>query len=101
SGVAMGAFRHRFMPVLRRHSGWLTAVSAVITLWSLAMVALWRLGPEGKQLADTMWEMVGRVDKWSLAGARFVAIMAASWLVAVPLAGIFAWMAASPPGRAL
>lgn len=101
SGVAMGAFRHRFMPVLRRHSGWLTAAAAVITLWSLAMVALWRLGPEGKRLADTMWEMVGRVDKWSLAGARFVAIMAASWLVAVPLAGIFAWMAASPPGRAL
>ncbi|HHY02092.1 MAG TPA: succinyl transferase OpgC, partial [Paracoccus sp.] len=83
------------------HSGWLTAVATAITLGSLAMVALWRLGPEGKRLADSMWQALGKVDKWSLAGARYVAIMAASWLVAVPLASAFGWMAASPPGRML
>ena len=48
-----------------------------------------------------MWHAVGTVDKWSLDLVRYAAIMAASWLVAVPLAGPFAWMAATGPGRAL
>lgn len=101
SGVAMGAFRHRFMPVLRRHGAWITLLAVAVTLYSLGMVTLWRMGAEGKQLADIMWHAVGIVDKWSLDWVRYVAILAASWLVAVPLAGLFAWMAATAPGRAL
>ncbi|MDO5370485.1 OpgC domain-containing protein [Paracoccus sp. (in: a-proteobacteria)] len=101
TGVAMGAFRHRFMPVLRRHARWLTPISVAITLYSLAMVTLWRFGPEGKRLADILWHAVGSVDKWSLDWVRYVSIMAASWLVAVPLSGLFAWAAGTAPGRAL
>lgn len=101
TGVAMGAFRHRVMPVLMRHARWITPAAAVITLWSLAMVTLWRFGPDGKRLADALWAIIGNVDKWSLSGARYVAIMAASWLVAVPLAGVFATLAATGAGRAL
>ncbi len=101
SGVAMGAFRHRFMPILRRHAGVLTALAAAITLYSLGMAVPWRFGPEGKRLADAMWHAVGVVDKWSLDLVRYTAIMAASWLVAVPLAPLMAWIATSAPGRAL
>ena len=43
----------------------------------------------------------GEIGKWDLDGTRYMAIMGASWLVAVPLAGLFAWMAATGPGRAL
>lgn len=101
TGVAMGAFRSRFMPVLRRNAGWITLISIAISLYTLGMVTLWRFGPEGKRLANIMWHTVGVVDKWSLDWVRYVAIMAASWLVAVPLSGAFAWMAGTPPGRAL
>lgn len=101
AGVAMGAFRSRFMPVLRRHGGWLTALSVAVTLYSLGMAALWRLGPAGKELADVLWHAVGSVDKWSLDEMRLAAILAASWLVAVPLARPLAWVAATRLGRAL
>lgn len=101
SGVAMGAFRHRFMPLLRRHGAWITLLAAVATLYSLGMATLWRMGPEGKRLADILWHAVGVVDKWSLDWVRYAAIMAASWLVAAPLSGLFAWMAGTGPGRAL
>ena len=85
SGVAMGAFRHRFMPILRRHAGVLPTLAAAVTLYSLGMAVLWRFGPEGKRLADAMWHAVGVVDKWSLDLVRYTAIMAAGTLVTVPL----------------
>lgn len=100
AGVAMGAFRRRFMPVLRAHAGWVTAAAAAVALYSLGMVTLWRFGPAGKQLADAMWHAVGIVDKWSLDWVRFVAIIAASWLVAVPFAPVLARMADTRLGRA-
>lgn len=101
AGVAMGAFRRDFMPVLRRHGGQLTLIATLITLYSLGMAALWRLGPDGKRLADVMWHAVGAVDKWSLDGMRLLAILAASWLVAVPLAPALARLADTRLGRAL
>nr|HRO16267.1 OpgC domain-containing protein [Paracoccus sp. (in: a-proteobacteria)] len=55
AGVAMGAFRSRFMPVLMRHPWAMTAVCAAVVLYSLGMAQLWRYGPEAKQLADAMW----------------------------------------------
>ncbi|ARJ69086.1 OpgC domain-containing protein [Paracoccus contaminans] len=100
AGVAMGAFRRRFMPALLRRAGWITALAAGVSLYSLGMAALWRLGPGGKRLADVMWNAVGVVDKWSLDGVRFAAIIAASWLVAVPCAPALAMMAGTRLGRA-
>ena len=101
TGIAMGAFRKKFMPVLLRYRTLLTAVSTVIVIYSLGMAQLWRYGPEGKAISDVLWGLVGPVDKWSLDGMRYVAILAASWLVAVPLARPLGWLAQTAPGRAL
>jgi hypothetical protein len=76
-------------------------VSTVIVIYSLGMAQLWRYGPEGKAISDVLWGLVGPVDKWSLDGMRYVAILAASWLVAVPLARPLGWLADTVPGRAL
>ena len=101
TGVAMGAFRHRFMPVLLRLRGLLTVLALAVTLYSLGMATLWRLGPEGKRLADIMWHAVGVVDKWPLDGMRYAAIVAASCLVAVPFARPLGLFSASALGRGL
>lgn len=101
SGVAMGAFRDRVMPVLRRHGALITTVSAAVLLFGLAVVIGWRLGPAAKPFNDAMRQITGPIDKWSLDGMRLVSILAASWVVAVPLARPFAWMAATAPGEAL
>lgn len=101
SGVAMGAFRDRIMPVLRRHGRLLTAVSTGILLFSLAIVLSWKFGPATKGLSVFLSQITGGIDKWSLDFVRLIAILAASWLVAVPLARPFAWMAGTKPGEAL
>lgn len=100
-GVAMGAFRQRFMPTLRRHGTLVTLIAAAISLYSLAMVVSWRFGPEAKQFGDALWRLVGSVDKWSLDSVRLIAIVAASWLVAVPFARPLGWVASTGAGRAL
>ena len=101
AGVAMGAFRDRIMPVLRRHGRLLTAVSTGILLFSLAIVLSWKFGPATKGLSVFLSQITGGIDKWSLDFVRLIAILAASWLVAVPLARPFAWMAGTKPGEAL
>ncbi|MFD1795531.1 OpgC domain-containing protein [Paracoccus aurantiacus] len=101
TGIAMGAFRKQLMPFLLRYRTWLTAIATVIVLYSLAMAQLWRYGPEAKAISKMLWELVGPVNKWGLDEMRYVSIIAASWLVAVPLARPLAWVAESAPGRAL
>lgn len=100
-GVAMGAFRDRIMPFLRRHGRLLTWASAGLMLFSLLVVLGWRLGAAAKPMNDLLRQITGPIDKWSLDGLRLMTILAASWLVAVPLERPFAWMAATAPGRAL
>ncbi|WP_347267265.1 OpgC domain-containing protein [Paracoccus sp. (in: a-proteobacteria)] len=100
-GVAMGAFRDRIMPVLRRHGRLLTLVSAGILLLSLAVVISWRIGVPAKPVSLFLRQITGPIDKWSLDGMRLIAILAASWMVAVPLERQFSWMAGTAPGRAL
>ncbi|MDQ7777795.1 MAG: OpgC domain-containing protein [Paracoccus aminovorans] len=101
AGVAMGAFRDRIMPVLRRHAALLTVLSVAVMLFSLTTVLAWRIGPPAKPVTDFIRSLTGGIDKWSLDFARLIAILAASWLVAVPLARPFAWMAGTAPGEAL
>ncbi len=101
TGIAMGAFRKKFMPVLMRYRTILTTLATVIVLYSLAMAQLWRYGPEAKEISKLLWGLVGPVHKWSLDEMRYVAILAASWLVAVPLATPLAWLANTGLGRAL
>lgn len=100
-GVAMGAFRDRLMPVLMRRSRLLTCVSAAILIFSLTIVITWKIGPAAKPFAQFLRQFHGSIDKWSLDGLRLISILAASWIVAVPLARPFAWMAATRPGEAL
>ncbi|MFV0410109.1 MAG: OpgC domain-containing protein [Paracoccus sp. (in: a-proteobacteria)] len=102
TGVAMGAFRTRFMPVLRRHATLLTTISICIMILGLAMAQLWRYGPEAKEIYFLLRDNVtGTIDKWSLNAWRYAAILAAAWLVAVPLARPLAWLAGTAPGRGL
>lgn len=101
AGVAIGLFRARIMAALRPWSPWVTTVAAAVTIYSLAMVTLWRFGPEGKRIADLLWHAVGLVEKWRLDEMRFAAALAACWLVAVPLAGPAAALARTGLGRAL
>ncbi|RCW88884.1 OpgC domain-containing protein [Paracoccus lutimaris] len=100
-GVAMGAFRSRIMPVLLRWRGLITLASVGILLFSLAIVLAWRIGAPAKEVSDFLKLIHGPIDKWPLDGLRLIAILAASWMVAVPLARPFAWMAATRLGEAL
>ena len=101
AGVAMGAFREQVMPVLLRHSRLLTVLSVGMLLFSLITVMSWRIGAPAKPVIDFIRSLTGGIDKWSLDFMRLIAILAASWLVAVPLARPFAWMAGTSAGQAL
>ncbi len=100
-GVALGAFRDRIMPRLRRHARVLTLASVGVLLFSLSIIVAWRLGAPAKPFAAALKLIYGEIDKWSLDGLRLMSIMAASWLVAVPLARPFEWMANTRLGRDL
>lgn len=100
-GVALGAFRDRIMPVLRQRAGVLTAVSTCILLFSLTVVVAWKIGEPAKAVSTALKQVYGSIDKWSLDGLRLMSIMAAGWLVAVPLEGVFSWMANTGLGRGL
>lgn len=100
-GVAMGAFRIQIMERLRPHATLVTVGAAVVVLLSSAVVLSWRVGPIGKPLHEFLTGWTGPIDKWSLDGVRLAAILAASWLVAAPLAPIFDRMASTRLGVAL
>lgn len=100
-GIALGAFRSRIMPVLKRYSGLLTLASIGVLLFGLAIIVAWRIGAPAKPFAALLKMIYGEIDKWSLDGLRLMSIMAASWLVAVPLARYFEWMANTTLGRDL
>ena len=100
-GVALGAFRRQIMPVLRRQSRLLTVLSVGVLMFGAAILICWRIGEPAKDVAAFLKSIYGEIDKWSLDGLRLMSIMAASWLVAVPLAGIFDWMANTALGRDL
>ena len=48
TGVAMGAFRHRFMPLLLRHRGLLTVLALAVSLYSLGDGDAVAPGPRGQ-----------------------------------------------------
>lgn len=102
SGIAMGIYRHRLMPVLLPHRRLLTILSTGMFLFGTAIVIGAKLGEQAVAFRDALRITYGgEIDKWVLDGTRYMAIMGASWLVAVPLAGIMERMAASRLGVAL
>lgn len=100
-GIALGAFRDKIMPVLRRYSLPLTLISVGVLLFGLSIIVAWRLGAPAKPFAAMLKMVYGELDKWSLDGLRLMSILAAGWLVAGPLARYFEWMANTTLGRDL
>lgn len=101
AGVAMGLFRAEVMPVLRRYTVPLSLLALGMVAFGMGINAAARAGEAGQPVLDLLRPLYGRIDKWSLDGTRFLAIIAASWLVAVPLAGPLTRLAGSGAGRAL
>ncbi|MFV0294321.1 MAG: OpgC domain-containing protein [Paracoccus sp. (in: a-proteobacteria)] len=101
TGIAMGIYREKFMPVLRRYSAPLTLAAIGIMIFGLAMAQLWRYGPASKEIFYHLRDVVGPIDKWSLDIVRYVAVLVAAWLVTVPLARPVNWLAGTGPGQAL
>ncbi|MFV0303525.1 MAG: OpgC domain-containing protein [Paracoccus sp. (in: a-proteobacteria)] len=101
AGAAIGLFRQDLMPRLRPHARWLTAISVTVLAYGLVYDLLARFGAPARPLRDMMELALGPIDKWSLDGARFVSIMAASWLAGTALSGVLGRMADTSGGRAL
>ena len=101
AGAAIGLFRLEMMSRLRPWSGWLTAASAAILIYGLGYDLLAHFGAAAKPARDVMELALGPIDKWSMDGARFLSIMAASWLSATALSGLLGRLADTSGGRAL
>lgn len=101
SGVAMGLFRQRFMPVLMPHGRLITVAATGMFLFGATIVIASKFGDPALPLRNALKLVYGTIDKWPLDGTRYLAIIAASWLVAVPLAGIAERMAATRIGVGL
>ncbi|MFN3276346.1 MAG: OpgC domain-containing protein [Paracoccus sp. (in: a-proteobacteria)] len=98
SGVAMGLFRARLMPRLYPWRHLLTVLALAMFAFGCTIIAAARIGEPALPLREALKLVYGSIDKWSLDGTRYLAIMAATWLVAVPLAPAMAWLAATRPG---
>ncbi|MFS4438901.1 OpgC domain-containing protein [Paracoccaceae bacterium GXU_MW_L88] len=101
SGVAMGLFRKEMMPKLMEHSRLLTVIAAAVVLYGMVIDLAPLMGETGKTIRETLKPLYGEINKWRLDETRFMAIIAASWLVAVPLAPPLRWLAQTLLGRAM
>lgn len=102
SGIAMGLFRQKIMPVLMQHRTLLTILSAGMFAFGSAIVIAAKFGEPALPIRDALRLIYGgEIGKWDLDGTRYMAIMGASWLVAVPLARVMERMAANRLGVAL
>ena len=101
SGVAMGLFRQQIMATLMPHRRLLTVLAAGMFLFGTAILIGARIGEPAEAFRDALKLVYGSINKWDLDGTRYLAIIAASWLVAVPLARPMEWLAATAPGVAM
>lgn len=101
SGVAMGLMRQKFMPVLLRHSRLITLAAWGMFLFGASIIIALKFGDAALPVRNALKLVYGTIDKWHLDGTRYLAIIAASWLVAVPLAGIMERLAETRIGVGL
>lgn len=101
TGTAFGLFRHKFMPVLMRFQGPISFIAMVMFLFGAAITIAPRFGDAALPIRLWMRSIYGSIDKWSLDGTRYLAIIAASWLVAVPFSKPIRWLADTVLGRAM
>lgn len=100
TGTAMGLFRQQVMPRLLPYRHILTAIALGMFVFGCTIVIAARIGEPALALRAAMKTLYGEVDKWNLDGTRYLAIVAAAWLVAVPLARPMEWFSASRLGVA-
>lgn len=98
SGVALGLFRAQIMPRLLPWRRPITLLAWAMFGFGCTIIIAARIGEPALPLREALKLVYGSIDKWSLDGTRYLAIMAASWLVAVPLAPAMNWLAATAPG---
>lgn len=101
TGTAMALFRTRFMPVLLRYRHLLTVISIGMFTFGAAIVIAVEFGDSALVVRNGLKQVYGVIDKWHLDGTRYLAIVAASWLVAVPLSNLMERIAASRLGVGL
>ncbi|TRW97785.1 OpgC domain-containing protein [Paracoccus sp. M683] len=101
AGAAIGMFRQQISQRLAPYARWITVASVIVLAYGLAYDMLARFGAPAKPLRDAMGGLLGPIDKWSLDEARFISIMAASWLAATVLSQPLERLADTTGGRAL
>lgn len=101
TGVMMALFRKDFMPVLLRYKNILTVLAVGTFIFGSTIVIASKFGDDAIVLREALKQVYGVIDKWPLDGTRYLAILAASWLVAVLLAGFMERVANTGPGVAL
>ena len=101
TGTAMGLYRERLMAALWPWRHLVTVLAIGMFAFGSAIVIGARIGEPALEFRQALMRVYGTIDKWSLDGTRYLAIAAAAWLVAVPLARVAEWLAASRPGVAL
>ncbi|MBK4215166.1 OpgC domain-containing protein [Paracoccus caeni] len=102
SGVAMGLFRHRFMPVLLSYRRIVTIVAAGFFLFGCSILIALQFGEDALPVRNALKVIYGgSIDKWNMDFTRYLAIMGATWLVAVPFASVMEKIAATRGGVAL
>jgi len=100
TGTAMGLFRQDMMPRLMPWRHALTAIALGMFIFGCTIVIAARIGEPAIVLRAALKSIYGEVDKWNLDGTRYLAIVAAAWLVAVPFARPMEWFSASRLGVA-
>lgn len=101
TGVAMGLFRQQVMAALWPYRHLVTVLALGMFAFGCAIIIGARIGEPALAFREALKLVYGSIDKWSLDGTRYLAIVAAAWLVAVPLAGLMARLAATRLGVGL
>ncbi|AXC48827.1 OpgC domain-containing protein [Paracoccus suum] len=101
TGAALGVYRTAVMARLRPIAPLVTLLAVCTLIFGALVLIGWRVGQPLQPLRDALFAVHGVIDKWPMDGARYLSILAAAWLVAAPLAGLFGWLAGTGPGRAL
>ncbi|WP_111557820.1 OpgC domain-containing protein [Paracoccus sediminilitoris] len=100
TGTAMGLFRQSLMARLHPYRHALTVIAIGMFVFGCTIVIAARIGEPALALRTAMKTLYGEVDKWNLDGTRYLAIVAAAWLVAVPFSRPMEWFSASRLGVA-
>ncbi|RJL00490.1 OpgC domain-containing protein [Paracoccus aestuarii] len=101
TGTALGLYRQRLIQALWPWRHLVTVLALGMFVFGSAIVIGARIGEPALPLREALKSVYGTIDKWSLDGTRYLAIVAAAWLVAVPLARPAEALAASRLGVAL